>query len=150
MEILIDNHVKFDFQPHEENITKVINTVLELEDFTNNVEISLVFVDNDEIQKINKRFRNIDKATDVLSFPQLDDFDNIDDSDTVILGDIIISVDKASEQAMEYQHSIFREVAFLVAHSMLHLLGYDHMTGEEEEIMINKQKIIMDKVNISR
>ncbi len=149
MDILVDTYVDFDIDSHMYNINKTVEAVLDLENFTKNVEVSIVFVDNNEIKKINKRFRNIDKPTDVLSFPLLDGSE-LKDNEVVMLGDIIISVDKVYEQANEYNHSETREVAFLVAHSMLHLLGYDHMDYEEEKIMIEKQKKVMEIVNILR
>ncbi len=150
MNILIENETSFDVEEFYQVIENVIKNTLDFENFTNNVEVSLTFVDNEEIQILNKRFRNIDKATDVLSFPLIDDFDSVDQSNIVFLGDIVISVDKAVSQAEEYGHSIRREITFLVIHSMLHLLGYDHMVEDEEKEMIGKQKEIFKISNISR
>ncbi|MBE6013990.1 MAG: rRNA maturation RNase YbeY [Lachnospiraceae bacterium] len=127
-------------------------------------EINLLLTDNDEIRSINKEYRNIDKATDVLSFPMAEyerpgDFEGIEESQPdcfnpetgeLILGDIIISVDKVYEQAREYNHSIKREYAFLIAHSMLHLCGFDHMEADDAIIMEEHQKNILNKIRIFR
>ena len=110
-------------------------------------EISVTFTDNDGIQKINKEFRNIDAPTDVLSFPQIDfENDGIDkgSNEKKILGDIVLSVDKIEEQARELSHSFEHEAAFLCVHSVLHLLGYDHVTCEEDEKkMFARQRMII-------
>ena len=111
-------------------------------------ELSVTFTDNEGIQAVNKQYRNIDKPTDVLSFP-LTDFEGGDeppaDEPAVSLGDIVISLEKAQEQAEEYGHSFERETAFLCVHSMLHLLGYDHERSEEEDVeMRSKQREIME------
>lgn len=126
-------------------------------------EVSVTIVDNLEIQKTNKEFRNIDKATDVLSFPMIEydeaaDFSGIDEIDDcfnpdtgeLVLGDIIISFEKAVSQAEEYGHSVERELGFLVVHSMLHLFGFDHINQEDSEIMFAKQNIILEKVGLKR
>lgn len=110
--------------------------VLKIED---NTEISITFVTNKKIQKINKEFRNIDKPTDVLSFP----FDNSFKLPVQMLGDIVISTEKAEFQAQEYGHSLNREIAFLLVHGILHLLGYDHETIEEEKEMFGLQKELL-------
>lgn len=133
---------------------------LRYEGFEEDAQVSLTIVDDAEIQRINREFRNVDRPTDVLSFPMLE-FDgdgvaDIDDSDCteegkVILGDIIISAERAKRQAEEYGHSFLREMAFLTVHSMLHLLGYDHVDDEEgEKIMIKKQKEILEELGITR
>lgn len=116
----------------------VVNTVLGQENFSENCEVSLVFTDNEKIRDYNREWRNIDSATDVLSFPQLeyDEDGNFISEELIsgaplLLGDIVISLERASEQAEEFGHSIEREVAFLCAHSTLHLLGYDHEDSEE-------------------
>ena len=133
-------------------IEKVAGEVFESEGIQVNAEISVSFVDNEEIRRINKKFRKIDRETDVLSFPILDFSEKHDfDSNTFYeLGDIIISYEKALSQAESYNHSIEREIAFLSVHSMLHLLGYDHMTEEEEKLMFAKQEDILSKLNITR
>lgn len=135
-----------------EIIQKAIKETLIYENFTTNVEISFSIVTNEEIKEINNKFRQIDKETDVLSFPLIDNFDiNFADVKTTLpLGDIIISIEKAISQAKEYGHTLIRELAFLTVHSMLHLLGYDHMTKSEEEIMFKKQDEILNKLKITR
>lgn len=122
-------------------------------------QISLTFVDNEEIRRLNKEFRQKDAATDVLSFPMLEFDENGDiidadydvDGGEIVLGDIVISAERALSQAEEYGHSFLREVTFLVVHSMLHLLGYDHVASEEEETrMRKKQTEILEKMGITR
>ncbi|KHO62225.1 heat-shock protein [Thermoanaerobacter sp. YS13] len=159
MNILIDNRQnKVDAANLEELVEKVIKTVLEVEEVIDNVEVSVSFVDNEEIRKLNKYYRGIDKPTDVLSFP-LAEFEDTyaegeeieEDSEEVQpIGDIVISLEKALEQSMEYGHSFEREVAYLTAHSMLHLLGYDHETEEERKIMREKEEEVMARLNIRR
>ena len=132
-------------------IRSAIVETLELEGFERNAQVSVTFVDNEGIHEINRKFRNIDRPTDVLSFPLLGD-DDLPDSAlfSVPLGDIVLSLERAKEQAMEFGHSFEREVAFLTAHSVLHLLGYDHETGEEDEkIMRKKQNEIMEALGLS-
>ncbi len=104
-------------------------------------EVSITFCDNERIQQINKAFRGIDRATDVLSFPMEDD---------TLLGDIVISIPKAQEQALEYGHSFERELFFLALHGFLHLLGYDHETEEDEKVMFVKQEQILTEMGITR
>ena len=150
MTIDIDNRTNFVWgEKWEEIIKKAVRTSLEVENFFILCEISVSIVTNEEIQAINREFRNIDKATDVLSFPQLTfeegEIADVNEKNEIVLGDIIISIDKAQQQAEEYEHSLEREVAFLTIHSMLHLMGYDHMEPEEEKEMIQKQKLILQK-----
>ena len=115
----------------------------------NNVIFNIIFVDNNTIHKINKEYRGIDRETDVISFA-LEDNKDIDLEVGRVLGDIYISVDKMKSQAKEYGHSEKREMAFLTIHGLLHLLGYDHMTKEEEEIMFKEQELILDGFGIKR
>lgn len=153
MKILFDNNTNYNIDENTFNlINKCIEETLKTENFTNNVEISLSIVDNKEIKKLNSIHRNIDKETDVLSFPMLDEFNNIENNmlHPILLGDIIISIDKAMTQAKDYGHSLERELCFLTVHSMLHLLGYDHMDKDEEKIMFEKQDIILNNLNIRR
>ena len=145
-------------------VEQVAEAVLDEEACPYEVQINVLLTDNEGIHRFNKEYRGIDKETDVLSFPNLDfespaDFtieesreaDYFDpDSGELILGDIIISVDKVSEQAESYGHSTRREFAFLVAHSMLHLCGYDHMEPEEAAIMERKQELILNGLGITR
>ena len=132
-------------------IRSAIVETLALEGFERNAQVSVTFVDNEGIHEINRKFRNIDRPTDVLSFPLLGDDDLPDDKlFSVSLGDIVLSLERAKEQAMEFGHSFEREVAFLTAHSVLHLLGYDHETGEEDErVMRQKQNEIMEALGLS-
>lgn len=132
-------------------IRSAIVETLALEGFERNAQVSVTFVDNEGIHEINRKFRNIDRPTDVLSFPLLGD-DDLPDSAlfSVPLGDIVLSLERAKEQAEEFGHSFEREVAFLTAHSTLHLLGYDHETGEEDErVMRQKQNQIMEALGLS-
>ena len=142
----------------------VITFTIDHEEFPYEAEVNLTLVDNEEIHTINREYRNIDRPTDVLSFPMLsyeaagdfskleDDYDDNFNPDTgeILLGDIVISVDKVAEQAESYGHSQKREYAFLIVHSMLHLFGYDHMTPEEAADMEAKQRQILDEMNITR
>ncbi len=153
MNILFENETDYNFSGEEMDIfNNVIEETLRYENFPANAEISITIVTNAEIQKINSKFRNIDKPTDVLSFPLLD-FENtspLEPSETIILGDIVISIEKALSQSEEYGHSIERELGFLTAHSMLHLLGYDHINPDEEKIMFSKQEEILNNIKLRR
>ncbi len=148
---------------YEEIADKVINAALDYEECPYEAEVSLTLVDNNRIHDINKEFRDIDRTTDVLSFPMVEyddagEFAFLEDEDDcfnpetgeLMLGDIIISLDKVEEQAIAYGHSFTREYAFLIAHSMLHLMGYDHMTDDDASIMEAKQRAILDNLNITR
>ena len=114
-----------------------------------NVEFNIIFVDNEKIREINKQYRGIDRPTDVISFAY-----NDDETDTAYagdeIGDIFICLDRAAEQAVEYEHSLEREVGFLAVHGYLHLKGYDHMTKEEEKVMFKKQEEILDAYGLKR
>ena len=150
MDVLFENNTNEEI--NYKLIEKVISEALRYEGVNDNTEVSVTIVDNEEIRKINNKFRNIDRATDVLSFPLID-FDNEslpDDGSKIYLGDIIISIERAKEQAKEYGHSIDREIGFLTAHSMLHLLGYDHMEPEEEKEMFAKQEEILNNLGLRR
>lgn len=143
----------------EELVMSVCERALESEECDFDAQISLTLVDNEEIREINNEQRGIDRATDVLSFPMLEFDENGDcldadyemDGEFVILGDIVISMERAREQSIEFGHSFKREIAFLVAHSMLHLLGYDHVDDPEgERIMFTKQENILQSLGITR
>ncbi len=143
--------------PYETIIHHIIPAVLDHEDCPYETEVNVILTDNPSIQEINRDYRQIDAPTDVLSFPMIEfqkesDFSHVEDcvedffnpeSGELILGDIIISVEKVQEQAEKYGHSQERELAFLIAHSMLHLCGYDHMEEEERETMEEKQRLIL-------
>lgn len=130
-------------------IQQVILKVLEVEKIDKMCEVSVMFVDNDEIKNLNNTYRNIDKATDVLSFPQYESVDEMTE-DEVILGDIVISLERALEQSKEYGHSFLREVSFLTCHSVFHLLGYDHDTEENTKIMREKEEVVLSELGIKR
>lgn len=114
-----------------------------------NVEFNVIFVDNEKIRNINKEYRGIDRETDVISFA-LEDNEDITFEFGRLLGDIYISIPKMKQQAKEYGHSEKRELAFLTIHGLLHLLGYDHMTKEDEEVMFKEQELILDGYGIKR
>ena len=142
----------------------VIMETLDYEDCPYEVQVNIILTTNEEIRQINLEQRGVDAPTDVLSFPMIeyaypsdftvlegDSMDNFDpDSGELILGDIVISVDKVMEQAEKYNHEVKREYAFLIAHSMLHLFGYDHMDEVERENMEFKQDEILNRLNITR
>lgn len=135
----------------QKTVERAIRAALRYEGVTFPCEISLTFTDNRKIHKLNKEFRGIDRATDVLSFPMFDDISEADESTVNVLGDIVISLEKAKKQAEEYGHGLYREASFLAVHSVLHLLGYDHERSEEEEkTMFAKQEEILEKMGLGR
>ena len=156
-------NVKFEFD-YRKLAQDIIEFCLNYIEFPYEAEVNLTLTDNDGIHLINREFRQIDRPTDVLSFPMLNynmpgDFTFLEEEDScdfnpdtgeAMLGDIVISVDKVFEQAENYNHSIEREYAFLITHSMLHLFGFDHMEEEEAKVMEAKQKDILQKMNILR
>ena len=134
-------------------VRRTCNAALRLEEFSEDAEISVTFVDNDEIRKLNKQHRNIDAATDVLSFPLGENgvYDHNETTGAALLGDIVISMPKAVEQAELYGHALQREVAFLTVHSMLHLLGYDHEAGGLEAVrMREKEEAVLIQLGLPR
>ena len=112
-------------------------------------EFNIIIIDNEKIQEINKEYRGIDRETDVISFALEDNMD-IEYTDFRLLGDIYISIDRCYQQALEYGHSREREICFLATHGILHLLGYDHMTPEDEKEMFDLQNKLLDGYNIKR
>ena len=158
-----EGNISFSFDAREIAET-VVEASLEYVQCPYEAEVSLLITHDEEIREMNREHRGIDRATDVLSFPMLEferpgDFTGIDEemsdvfdpeSGELMLGDIVISADKVIAQAEEYGHSPKREYAFLIAHSMLHLCGYDHMEEEERKVMEQKQREIMEKINILR
>lgn len=160
IDLMIENEQdKEELTPEiEKAINDVCAAVMDMEECAFDAQISVTLVDNDAIREINNDQRGIDRPTDVLSFPMLefdedgtfdDEYDM--DGDMVMLGDIVISMERAREQAEEYGHSFLRETAFLTAHSMLHLLGYDHVDDKEgEEIMCRKQEEVLTSLGITR
>ena len=168
MSVIIEKETEFkvDFDL-EGLIRQIADKCLEHEKCPYEAWVSVTFTDNEGIREINREHRNIDKATDVLSFPMLEyekagDFSYLErdekilceyfepDTGELMLGDIVISVERAEEQAEEYGHSIKREIGFLVAHSMFHLLGYDHMEAEEREDMEKRQREVLNSLGITR
>lgn len=148
MKIYIDNRqtqVNIDERIYEV-IEQVVKECLILEDKALDYEISISFVDDKEIKHLNKEYRDIDSPTDVLSFPLEDDIIVL----APLLGDIVISAERALDQSKAYGHSFIREIAYLTAHSMFHLLGYDHVEEEEKVLMRNKEKEIMKRLKIFR
>ncbi|AKA70648.1 rRNA maturation RNase YbeY [Clostridium scatologenes] len=149
----------------EKNIVNIIEYALREEKVNIPCEVSIIFVDNEKIKEINKENRNIDKVTDVLSFPMLDyekgkvfkdiykdfNFSHVDlDEGSLVLGDIVLSLEKASEQSLEFNHSFIREVIYLTIHSVLHLLGYDHMEEDEKSVMRKREEQILEKFHLTR
>lgn len=148
-----------------EKISEICDFALKEEEMNLEYQISLLFVDNEEIREINNETRNIDKETDVLSFPMLDfedkkvykemylnfEFDEtFKDGNELILGDMVLSLEKALEQSKDYGHSFEREVSYLVVHSILHLLGYDHMVDDDKKKMRKREEEILNKLSITR
>lgn len=143
--------------PYETIIRDMVTAALDYEACPYEAEVNVLLTDNDEIRRLNREFRCIDAATDVLSFPMGDyetpgAFERLEEkpeeyfhpeTGELLLGDIVISVEKVTEQAEQYGHSKDRELAFLIAHSMLHLFGYDHMEEEERKVMEEKQEAIL-------
>lgn len=173
MTIYYDNQTDYEFDfDYKKVANDVITKTLLHEQFKYDVEVSITFVNEESIREINKEYRDLDKSTDVLSFPMIEydsdysrisdrkeemyDFliDVIDiknpDTDEIILGDIVLCVPVIINQAKEYNHSILREYAFLIVHSMLHLLGFDHIEEDERIIMENKQNQILESLSITR
>lgn len=150
--------------PYETIIQEIVEEAVDYENCPYEAEVNVLLTDNEGIRQINRQYRQIDSPTDVLSFPMADydepaDFDRLEEQGAdyfnpetgeLLLGDIVISVDKVKEQARKYGHSESRELAFLVAHSMLHLFGYDHMEDEERKVMEGKQEEILERKGYRR
>jgi len=137
-------------QPHyQQLVEKVINAILT--DYPNS-EVNVTLTSDESMREINRQFRKIDAPTDCLSFPQFERYEIVqfDKDEFILLGDIVISLERAEQQAAEYNHSIERELAFLVAHSTLHLLGYDHTNPDDEKVMFSKQEEILESLGIRR
>lgn len=132
-------------------IRRCCNAVLRLEKFPHPAEISVTFVNNEQIRELNRQYRDKDSSTDVLSFPMGEngEYDENHDTGAKILGDIVLSMEKAMEQAERYGHSLEREVGYLCAHSMLHLLGYDHEQGGMDRVrMREKEEQVMTQLGL--
>lgn len=144
----IDNNVEY-----EEIIKRVIETCFKEEKISSkNFYINVILTTPANIKKINKQYRNIDKETDVLSFPMFekDEIHSIQPKVQEVLGDIVISIERVKEQAEEYGHSFIRELAYMVVHGFYHIIGYDHMQEEEKNQMREKEENILNKLNITR
>lgn len=138
-----------------DEIDRLLQHAAKEETIKQNSELSVTFVTNDRIQEINAEYRNIDRPTDVISFALEDEVEGeaaiVSTPDNpVLLGDIIISIEKAKEQAEEYDHSFMRELGFLAVHGFLHLLGYDHMNEEDETEMFKRQDVILESYGLDR
>lgn len=165
MTVTIERESEIPLPFSEQEIAEaVVSETLDYEECPYEVEVNIILTNNEEIHKINLEQRGVDAPTDVLSFPMIeyaypsdftvleaDGMDNFDpDTGELLLGDIVISVDKVIEQAEKYNHGVKREYAFLIAHSMLHLFGYDHMDEIERETMEFKQDEILNRLGITR
>lgn len=146
------------FEEGQQVTDEILNTMtaaakycLELEGIDEErTEISVTFVEAEEIRELNRDYRDNDKVTDVLSFPQFDDLNDIPDFGEICLGDVVICKDRAAEQAEEFGHSFEREIIYLFTHSILHLLGYDHMEEEEKKEMRAREEEVMEHLGIGR
>lgn len=146
VDVLYDNRQDV-MEITDENISAIEKTViacLETEGMDGTFEVSVSFVTNEEIKELNNQYRNVDSETDVLSFPMDDD----EDGEIIMLGDIVISTEKIIEQAKDFGHSLEREMLYLVAHSTLHLIGYDHMEEEDKLEMRQREKEVMKKLQL--
>jgi len=146
-EVLFDNRSGKEIS--KETLNKIelsINKTLEYEKFLKPSQVSVSLVDSNEIKELNNFYRNIDKTTDVLSFPMDDEFED----EVIILGDVVLCMDKAKEQAEEFGHSLDREICYLTVHSTLHLLGFDHMNEEEKKEMRENEEQIMNILKLPR
>ena len=141
---IVDNNL---YQNYD-YLKEVINHTLEVMDAKESI-FTIIFVTKEEIHELNKQYRGVDIVTDVISFA-LEDAPDVSLSDIRVLGDIYICIDRMKEQAIEYNHSETRELSFLTVHGLLHLLGYDHQTKEDEEVMFNLQRKILSDLNINR
>lgn len=165
MALFIEKEMDYSFDfDYEKVADQVVSKVLKCESFPFACEVNLVLTGEEEIRQVNKDYRQIDRVTDVLSFPMLSydkpaDFDFLiknprlyqnPENEEVSLGDIMLCLPRMEEQAAEYGHSVLREYAFLLTHSMLHLLGYDHMTQDEAAQMEARQKVILEELDIKR
>ena len=145
MNLLITNNTNENIDMNDK-LYDVVKAVLDNEGLSMDYEVSITFVDKDEIHKLNKEYRKVDRPTDVLSFPMNEEF-LIEGVDSM-LGDIVICMDIAKDQAKEYGHSLDREIMYLTCHSMLHLLGYDHIEEDDKKIMRGKEKEVMKKLGV--
>ena len=155
VDVIISNlQEKIDAPKSEELIIKVVNTILLTENVSKDMEVSIALVDDDYIQELNKQYRSWDAPTDVLSFAMRETVSETDNSfeffEEELLGDVVVSLERAKMQAMEYGHSFEREVIYLVVHGILHLLGYDHEVYEEKTVMRQKEEEILKTMDLTR
>ena len=134
----------------EEKINQVAAICLREEQLPEDVDVDLLFVDNEAIREMNLEYRDKDSATDVLSFPMYEPDEEIDDEEEVLLGDIVISLERAQEQCEEYGHSLEREVMYLLVHGLLHLAGYDHMEEEDKKVMRAQEEKLLAQIGAIR
>ena len=161
IELENESNITFDFD-WEETVRKTVLSALDYEGCPYECEVSVLLTDNEGIREVNRAMRGIDKSTDVLSFPSAEyespaDFDGLDEQDVFnpetgeyMIGDILISAEKVRSQAAEYGHSEQRELAFLTAHSMLHLMGYDHEEEAERKVMEERQEAVLQRIGLTR
>ena len=147
MSVMFSNETKEKVEdlPTLKKLIKYAIKYMKLDD----VEFGVIFVDNAKIRELNKTYRNIDRETDVITF-RLADYEDVKFEGVTVLGDVYISLDKAKSQSIEYGHSYLRELSFLMIHGFLHLLGYDHMNKEDEEVMFGLQEEILNGYGIKR
>lgn len=150
IDFVFDNEVDNFENNYEEDFTAIIEQALKTLHIEDDVEVSCVLVDDERIHEINREYRHIDRSTDVISFAMEDNDQFYVEGMPRTLGDIFISVDHAKKQAEEYGHSLRREMCFLFTHGILHLLGYDHMTDEQEKEMFGLQDEILGALSIER
>lgn len=150
IDFVFDNEVDYFENNYEEDFTAIIEQALKTLHIEDDVEVSCVLVDDERIHEINREYRHIDRSTDVISFAMEDNDQFYVEGMPRTLGDIFISVDHAKKQAEEYGHSLRREMCFLFTHGILHLLGYDHMTDEQEKEMFGLQDEILGALSIER
>lgn len=150
MNIIVDGE-NLPKQAMMNKIEEAAKICLELEEVDSNLaEISLTFVDMEEIQQLNREYRDTDSVTDVLSFPQFESKDEFPETGEIIMGDVVICTEKAMLQAEEFGHSPEREIIYLFTHSLLHLMGYDHMEEDEKQIMRQKEEAVMNRIDLGR
>ncbi len=150
IDFVFDNEVENFENNYEQEFTAIIEQALKTLGIEDDVEVSCVLVDDERIHEINREYRHIDRSTDVISFAMEDNDQFYVEGMPRTLGDIFISVDHAKKQAEEYGHSLRREMCFLFTHGILHLLGYDHMTDEQEKEMFGLQDQILGALSIER
>lgn len=150
IDFVFDNEVENFENNYEQDFTAIIEQALKTLGIEDDVEVSCVLVDDERIHEINREYRHIDRSTDVISFAMEDNDQFYVEGMPRTLGDIFISVDHAKKQAEEYGHSLRREMCFLFTHGILHLLGYDHMTDEQEKEMFGLQDQILGALSIER